>query len=161
MKKLMNLAAAALTLSALAAPGFAQEKADAVTHLKEGKASFEKGCGFCHSLSRALSKTKSREEWSQAVKRMVTYGAPLDSGQREAVTAYLTAQSSFKTSCNTCHSSLRVLSEEAAGKDWKSTVGRMSAHLKELSKKDKDARQFSDQDVEEIAAFLSIVIPAE
>lgn len=161
MKTLLSLAVAALMLSAPAAPGVAQDTADAVTHLREGKASFEKNCGFCHSLSRALSKTKNREEWSQAVKRMVTYGAPLNSGQREAVTAYLTAQSSFKTSCNTCHSSLRVLSEEASGKDWKGTVERMSAHLKELSKKDKDARQFSDKDVEEIAALLSIVIPAE
>jgi len=139
----------------------AQESGDSVEVLSEGKAAFEKKCSFCHSLARSLALNKERSQWSRTVKRMVSYGAPLNSAQREAVTSYLTAKSNFETHCNACHSNLRVLSDEAVKMDWKETVGRMAKHLDELASKDKEARQLTGQEVDEIAAYLSINIPKD
>jgi hypothetical protein len=45
--------------------------------------------------------------------------------------------------------------------DWKKTVGRMAKHLDELASKDKEARQLTEQEVDEIAAYLSINIPKD
>ena len=161
MKTLLTIVAAALLLTAFAAAGRAGDTPDPVARMAAGKATFEKSCGFCHSLDRSLSRTKDRAGWMQTVKRMVTYGAPLDSGQREGVTAYLTAQSNFRAGCNSCHSNLKVLAEPAGNKDWKVTMERMSGHLKELAAKDKDAKVLSDGEIEEIGALLSVVIPKD
>jgi mono/diheme cytochrome c family protein len=139
----------------------ARESADPVETLVEGKAVFEKKCGFCHALARSLALNKDRTQWSRTVKRMVSYGAPLNSSERGAVTSYLTAKSNFETHCNACHSNLKVLSGEAGKKDWKETVGRMAKHLDELASKDKETRQLSAQEIDEIAAYLSINIPKD
>lgn len=150
-------AAVVLSLSAVTAG----EGPDRLETLRDGKATMEKACKMCHSLSRALSTNKDREGWDQTVKRMVTYGAPLNKGQRDAVASYLTAKSSFETNCNACHSNLRVLSDSALGTDWKATVDRMVKHLEELSKKDQEARQISEEEAQDIGAYLTIVIPKD
>ena len=161
MKTLLKIAAAALLVAAYAAAGIAGETPDPVARMTEGKAAFEKSCGFCHSLDRSLARTKDRAGWAQTVKRMVTYGAPLNSTQRDAVTSYLTAQSNFRAGCNSCHSNLKVLAEPAAGKDWKAVMERMSAHLKELAAKDKDAKVLTEEEAAEIGALLTVVIPKD
>ena len=161
MKYLLTAAVAVLALALSSADLTAEEAASAQEVLAGGKEAFEKKCAFCHSLARTLSLNKERAQWSQTVKRMVSYGAPLNSVQRDAVTSYLTAKSNFETNCNACHSSLRVLSGDAFKSDWSETVGRMAKHLEELAAKDKDARQLTAGEVEEIAAYLSLNIPKD
>ena len=153
------LAVLAATLFMSGVP--ARASADPVETLAAGKTVFEKRCGFCHSLARSLAQNKERSQWSRTVKRMVSYGASLNSSERGEVTSYLTAKSNFETYCNTCHSNLKVLSGEAVKKDWKETVGRMTKHLDELVSKDKETRQLTAQEVDEIAAYLSINIPKD
>jgi len=161
MKHLLTGLLAILALSFFSAAAPAGEGAAARDVLADGKAAFEKKCSFCHSLARTLSQNKERGQWSMTVKRMVSYGAPLNSGQRQAVTAYLTAKSNFETNCNACHSNLRVLSGDAFTQDWKTTVGRMAKHLEELAAKDKEARQLTAEEIDEIAAYLSLNIPKD
>ena len=161
MKHLLTALLAVAALALFAANLSAGEAAGSLEVLTEGKTAFEKKCGFCHSLARTLSQNKERAQWSQAVKRMVAYGAPLNSTERNAVTSYLTAKSNFETNCNACHSNLRVLSGEAIGKDWKETVGRMAKHLDELAAKDKDAKRLTAEEIDEIAAYLSLNIPKD
>lgn len=129
--------------------------------LRTGKEKFEQTCKFCHSLERALAKNKSREEWSLTIKRMVTYGAPLNSSQRDSVTDYLAAKSSFETNCNACHSNLKVLSRPLGDTDWKGTIERMAGHLKDLAGKEGGTKELSAGEIEDIAAFLTIVIPKD
>lgn len=161
MKKILTAitisAALALSLSAVTAG----EGPDRVETLQDGKATMDKACKICHSLSRTLSKQKDRQGWDQTVKRMVTYGAPLNKAQRDSVASYLTAKSSFEINCNACHSNLRVLSDSALGTDWKATVNRMAKHLDELSAKDQEARKLSAEEIQDIAAYLTIVIPKD
>jgi mono/diheme cytochrome c family protein len=161
MKYLLTAALAALAASLFVSAVPAQEGADPMETLAGGKAAFEKKCSFCHSLARSLALQKDRSQWSRTVKRMVSYGAPLNSSERGAVTSYLSAKSNFETHCNACHSNLRVLSDEAIKNDWKETVGRMAKHLDELASKDKEAKQLSPQEIDEIAAYLSINIPKD
>jgi len=161
MKHLMTALLAALALAFFSAAVPAGEGGGALDNLTDGKAAFEKKCAFCHSLARTLSQNKERAQWSMTVKRMVSYGAPLNSGQRQAVTSYLTAKSNFETNCNACHSSLRVLSGDAFKQDWKTTVGRMGKHLEELAAKDKEARQLTAEEIDEIAAYLTLNIPKD
>jgi cytochrome c5 len=150
-------AAVVLSLSAVTAG----ESPDRVETLRDGKATMEKACKICHSLSRSLSKNKDRQGWDQTIKRMVTYGAPLNKARRDSVASYLTAKSSFETNCNACHSNLRVLSDAALGTDWKATVDRMAKHLDELSAKDQEARRISAEEIQDIGAYLTIVIPRD
>jgi len=161
----MKKAITALTISAAVVLSLsnlpAGEGPDRLEILRDGKATMEKACKMCHSLSRTLSKNKDRQGWEQTIKRMVTYGAPLNKAQRNAVTSYLTAKSSFETNCNACHSNLRVLSDSALGTDWKATVDRMAKHLEELSKKDEEARRISEEEIRDIGAYLTIVIPKD
>lgn len=161
MKRTAVTAAITLTLLLCAGPAAAGEEATALDSLTRGKAVLQKKCKFCHSLSRTLAKNKDRGGWSQTVKRMVTYGAPLNKAEREEVTDYLAAKSSFETSCNACHSNLRVLSDSALGTDWTKTVERMSAHLDELAKKDAEKATLTPEEVEAIAAYLTLVIPKD
>jgi mono/diheme cytochrome c family protein len=161
MKHLLTALLAVLALALFAAAVPAGDGAATLDVLTEGKAAFEKKCSFCHSLARTLSQNKERGQWSMTVKRMVSYGAPLNSGQRQAVTSYLTAKSNFETNCNACHSSLRVLSGDAFKQEWKATVGRMAKHLEELAAKDKEARLLTAEEVDEIAAYLSLNIPKD
>ncbi len=155
-------AALTVALVAAAVPAVrSTEGASRVEVLKTGKEKFEQTCKFCHSLERSLARNKSREEWSLTVKRMVTYGAPLNSAQRESVTAYLSAKSAFETNCNACHSNLRVLSRPIGDGDWKETIERMGGHLKDVAGKEGGAKELSAEEVEDIAAFLTIVIPKD
>jgi len=161
MKSIGSIAAAGIIVAATCSLARAAGEESRLEVLRTGKSKFEQTCKFCHSLERSLTKNKSREEWSQTVKRMVTYGAPLNSVQREAVTSYLAARSTFEKSCNSCHSSLRVLAGPVQGRDWKATVERMDAHLEGLGKEDAEMRQLSPAEVEDIAALLTLVIPAD
>jgi cytochrome c5 len=161
MKRLTTTlcAAAVVVLFFTGAP--AQEKGDRLSVLEAGKSDFQKACKFCHSLARALSKNYERDAWMETVKRMVSYGAPLDKKQREGVTSYLTAKSLFETNCNACHSNLRVFSDSALGTDWTATVERMSSHMEELAKKDEQSRRLAAEEVEDIAAYLTLNIPKD
>lgn len=161
MKHLLTLSLTILAVGLLAAGLSAGDDPGPNEVLARGKTAFEKKCSFCHSLARTLAQNKSRSQWSTTVKRMVSYGAPLNRSERDAVTSYLTAKSNFETSCNSCHSSLRVLSDEAIKKDWSETVGRMAKHLSELAAKDKEARQLTEEEIGEIAAYLSLNIPKD
>ena len=60
MKTMLKLAAAILVHAALASAAAAAEIPDPTERMREGKAAFEKSCGFCHSLDRSLSRTKTR-----------------------------------------------------------------------------------------------------
>lgn len=153
------LAALSVTLLISGAP--AQEKIGGPEVIAQGKKLFEKSCFFCHSLALPLAKNKERQGWTETVKKMVHYGAPLNSGQREAVVSYLTAKSIFETSCDACHSSFKVLSKSGPKKDWEATVERMAAHVRELIDKGQQTRQLSNVEIEGIAAYLSTVVPTE
>ena len=159
MKRPAVPAAIGLIILLFAGTAATGEKATALDDLTKGKAALQKKCKFCHSLTRTLAQNKDRGGWSQTVKRMVTYGAPLNKAEREQVTDYLAAKSSFETNCNACHSNLRVLSDSAIGTDWSKTVERMSAHLDELAKKDAEKAALTPEEVEAIAAYLTLVIP--
>ena len=160
MKKTITVfTAAAVLLSLSSLP--AEESTDVVESLRDGKAKMEQYCVLCHSLSRVLSKTTDRKGWDDTVKRMVTHGAPFNTEFRASVVNYLTAKSSFETHCNACHSNLRVLSSKALGADWMATTGRMAKHMEELSHKDPEARLLSEEDIRNIAAYLTIVIPKD
>ena len=161
MRYLLTAFLALLALALFSAAVPAGEGASSLEVLTEGKTAFEKKCAFCHSLARTLSLNKERSQWSQTVKRMVAYGSPLNSAQRTAVTSYLTAKSNFETNCNGCHSSLRVLAGDAFRSDWSETVGRMAKHLEELAAKDQEAKKLTAEEIEEIAAYLSLNIPKD
>ena len=62
----------------------------AFASVPEGKALFEKKCGNCHSLARALSKNKSLDAWKRTVKRMIRYdNKNLNEKDAEIIAAYL------------------------------------------------------------------------
>ena len=91
---------------------------------------------------------------------MVTYGAPLDATERNNVIAYLSGRSSFARNCSTCHDAARVVSDDDKGRDWMALLQRMSTHLGELESKglSKGIAPLSDEGLEEIAAFLTVII---
>ena len=136
----------------------ASEGGDAVERMGKGKEAFEKRCRLCHSLQLPLSKQKSRTEWEASVKRMVLYGTPLGREDRGLVVSYLTARSTFEKHCNRCHSVTKVLSL-APDSDWKETVSRMAAHWKELGETGESKAEFTEEQIEEIAAFLAVIVP--
>ena len=150
MKKTVS-AALALLLAGASFTAAAGENARLET-IRTGKERFERACKFCHNLERSLTKVKSRDEWSLTVKRMVTYGAPLNAVQRDAVTAYLGARSLFDSNCNSCHSSLRVLAKPVKGTEWSKTIERMGSHLKGLGGEEGQMKQLAQSEVEDIAA---------
>ena len=159
MKALLVMAAGLVLAGAISAG--AQEEGDPGAVLKRGKEAFESKCRLCHSIQTPLSKVKSRAEWSQNVKRMVLYGAPVNAADREAIVGYLTAQSTFAQRCSGCHDVTRVVDAAQGRPDWKVLVGRMAGHFKDLEKQGRNQGQapLSAQEVVEIAAFLTLVIP--
>ena len=161
-KKIGVLAAMALgiTLIGPAAVSAAEPKKEIVDSLRAGKGVLEKKCKLCHSLRLPLAKVYDREEWKVSVKRMVTYGAPLDAGERNDVIAYLAGRSSFARNCSACHDATRVVPDDDRGRDWMTLLKRMSRHLGDLEAKglSKGSVQLSDKESEEIAAFLTIIL---
>lgn len=149
-------------LAAVAAPTFAQQKdGDPVAAMKAGKELFEKSCRLCHDLDRALFPAREPSVWPQIVKRMVTYGAPLNAQQRPLVIRYLAAHSMFAGKCSACHEVTRVVSEAPGPRDWKALTRRMIGHVRELEKQGKapSGAALSETELEEIAAMLEVVIP--
>ena len=55
----------------------------------EGKAILEDQCVECHNLSRVKSASKTREEWSRTIDRMISLGAELPSEERDLLLDYL------------------------------------------------------------------------
>ncbi len=82
MKRAVAVALSGIFLVAgFAVTGVAKEK---------GEELFEKKCGICHPLSRALSKSKDREGWEKTVRRMKEVnGCPITDEEAEAVVGYL------------------------------------------------------------------------
>jgi cytochrome c5 len=143
-----------------AAVSEAEPKREIVDSLRAGKGVLEKKCKLCHSLRLPLAKVYDREEWTAAVKRMVTYGAPLNAGERNDVIAYLAGRSSFARNCSACHDATRVVPDDDGGRDWTTLLKRMSGHLSELEAKglSKGNSQLSGEENEEIAAFLTVIL---
>jgi cytochrome c2 len=161
-KKARVLSALALGVS-LVGPvnlSWAQPKREIVDSFRSGKSVLEKKCKLCHSLRLPLSKVYSRDEWKVAVKRMVTYGAPLDAGERTDLIAYLAGRSSFARNCSGCHDAARVVPDDDGGRDWTAILKRMSGHVGELEAKglSRGIAPLPDDALEEIAAFLTIIL---
>ncbi len=56
-----------------------------------GKRIVESACVICHELSLVTNTVRTSERWVETVGDMVSRGAPLIEGEREAVLAYLTS----------------------------------------------------------------------
>ena len=156
--------AAAGLLAALAGPAAAQQPADdPVAAMKAGKELFEKNCRLCHGLDRSLATNRDAAAWSQIVKRMVTYGTPLNAAQRPLVTRYLATRSSFAVKCGSCHEATRVVGDKPVVRDWKALAQRMAGHVKELEKQGKapSGGGFAPAELEDIAALLQAVLPSD
>jgi hypothetical protein len=46
-------------------------------------------CIICHSLEMIAQQRQTRDEWAAIVDRMITYGMPVQPGERERILAYL------------------------------------------------------------------------
>jgi hypothetical protein len=46
-------------------------------------------CVICHSLEMIAQQRQTREEWMVIVDRMITYGMPMEPGDRERMLTYL------------------------------------------------------------------------
>jgi mono/diheme cytochrome c family protein len=154
--------AAAALLAALAVPAAAQQPGtDPVAAMKTGKELFERNCKLCHGLDRSLAASHDAAAWGQIVKRMVTYGAPLNAEQRSLVTRYLATRSVFAGKCGSCHEATRVVGDKPVARDWKALAQRMAGHVKELEKQGKapSGGGFTPAELEDIAALLQAVVP--
>lgn len=57
---------------------------------EKGQSLFEKKCGICHSISRAKSKRKTKEQWKSTVLRMKSRNrAPISDREASAIINYL------------------------------------------------------------------------
>lgn len=65
-------------------------KSDADVSL-DGISVLEDRCVECHNLSRVKTASKSREEWSRTIDRMITHGAELTSEETDVLLDYLEA----------------------------------------------------------------------
>ena len=160
--RMCRTAALVVLLAAVASTAAAQQPAaDPVAAMKAGKELFEKSCKLCHGLDRALFPARDPAVWPQVVKRMVTYGAPLNAAQRQLVIRYLAAHSMFAGKCGRCHEATRVVGDTPGPRDWKALTQRMSGHVRELEKQGKapPGAVFAPGELEDIAAFLQVVIP--
>jgi len=157
-----SLIAAAAIVVAPAIPAAAQQPvADPVAAMQSGKELFEKFCRLCHGLDRALYPPREAALWGQIVKRMVSYGAPLNAQQRPLVTRYLATRSVFAQKCGACHEATRVVGDAPGPRDWKALAERMAVHARELESQGKApaAGAFTPEELVDIAALLQIVIP--
>jgi virginiamycin B lyase len=75
-----------------ASPAFAQAGGTAPPYVLpdgDGKQTVETMCVSCHDLRRVVHSNYSPEEWRNVVNMMVSAGTPLNSAQKDEVTAYL------------------------------------------------------------------------
>jgi mono/diheme cytochrome c family protein len=157
-----SLIAAAAFLLAAATPAVAQQTAaDPVVTMKTGRELFERSCKLCHGLDRSLALTRDAPAWSLIVKRMVTYGTPLNAEQRPLVVRYLATRSTFAGRCGGCHELTRVVSDKPGVQDWKTLTGRMAGHVRdyEMQGKIPPGVAFTPEELTDIAALLQVVIP--
>ena len=59
---------------------------------KNGEEVFLNRCGSCHETERALVAPRTRKGWGSVLTDMVNMGAQLETGEQEAVLAFLTEQ---------------------------------------------------------------------
>lgn len=59
------------------------------TSTLDGKVLVEQTCSQCHPLSRVTQARKTAQGWRDTVQRMVSYGAPLNQEEEQAVIQYL------------------------------------------------------------------------
>ena len=138
----------------------AEGGSNAVQKLQAGKTAFENKCKLCHSLSDSLEKVDNKSGWTKTAKRMVTYGAHLNTADRHNVVDYLSGRSSFVKYCGTCHDLIKVVSDEKKKQDWMMTIKQMSDHFKALASKgmSKGKAKISEHEKEEIAGFLTVIL---
>jgi len=55
----------------------------------DGKSVLEDQCVECHNLSRVKSASKTRDEWSRTIDRMIAFGAELNSEEQRLLLDYL------------------------------------------------------------------------
>lgn len=140
-----------LALAGAAAPAGAQTAApNTVEYLAKAKAVFERACGVCHGLERALSKSFDRADWEKTVERMHDNGAEVDREERAQIVAYLVAKCKFEAKCSACHGTDRPLGTGKSAADWLATTQRMAGMKPE---------HLAGSEVDEIAAYLSVVCP--
>lgn len=157
-----GLIAAAALLAATLTPAAARQPAgDPVAAMQSGKELFEKNCRLCHGLDHALFPPRDAALWPEIVRRMVTYGAPLNATQRPLVARYLAARSVFARKCGVCHEASRVVGDAPGPRDWQALAERMAAHAREIEKQGKVAagEAFTPEELADIAALLQVVIP--
>lgn len=163
MRMRAQVASASIVIAlALAGPAAAQQRAaDPVAAMTAGKELFEKSCKLCHGLDRSLSLTRDASAWEMIVKRMVSYGAPLNAEQRPPVVLYLATRSTFAAKCAACHEATRVVSDTPGPRDWQALTGRMAGHVRDLESQGKApaGAAFSPEELADIAAFLQVVLP--
>ncbi len=143
-------------------PASAEQAAlDPVAAMRTGRELFEKSCKLCHGLDRSLVLNRDAAGWAQIVKRMVAYGAPLSAEQRPLVARYLATRSVFAVKCGDCHEAARVVSDKPGPRDWKAITERMAGHLEKLQRQGSPAAgaAFSPAELEDIAAFLQVLLP--
>lgn len=81
----LAVVASVLALAACSGGGDAPSPATNV----DAKALVEDRCTKCHGLSNVTNATKTQEQWSSTVERMVQKGATLNGDEQAAVIAYL------------------------------------------------------------------------
>jgi len=77
------------TVDDLAMPGPDVEMSDVDPSTLDGNALVNERCTVCHTRDRIDQADKDEEGWTATVDRMISYGAQLDSAEREAVIQYL------------------------------------------------------------------------
>lgn len=154
-------AAVVFTVAGVVPAAAQQTTVDPVAAMQAGKDLFERSCKLCHGLDRSLVLNRDAAGWAQIVKRMVAYGAPLNAEQRPLVARYLATRSVFAVKCGDCHDATRVVGEKPGPRDWKAITERMAGHLKKLERQGSPAggAAFSPGELEDIAAFLQVVLP--
>lgn len=149
--RLVIVAGGVLVLAGAATPAGAQTVVpNAVEYLTKAKAVFERACGVCHGLERALSKSFDKAGWEKTVERMHDNGAEVDREERALVVAYLLTKCKFEAKCSACHGTDRPLGSGKSAAEWLATAERMAA---------KRPGHLTEAEVAEIAAYLSVVCP--
>ena len=65
------------------------EESDVDPATLDGNALIDERCTVCHTRERIEMQDKDEEGWTETVDRMISYGADLDSAERQAVINYL------------------------------------------------------------------------
>jgi len=82
-----------LDVASGAQPAFAlRASARQANGSKNGEEVFLNRCGSCHETERALVAPRTRKGWGSVLTDMVNMGAQLETGEQEAVLAFLTEQ---------------------------------------------------------------------